>query len=478
MATDQVNEAPARVGRRSSAWRLPAFVGSSRLGDNRDVAVNATSLLATTAVTSLLGFVYWWVAARLFSEQAVGLASAGVSAMTLLGTFGMFGFGTVLIGELARDRRHATGVITAALAVVTLGAALLGLIGALVMPLVSSSLGTYSGTVLHVAVFAVGVAATAATLVLDQAFIGLLRGGLQLARNSVFSLAKLLLLFAASAGAATATGLSIFDTWVGGTVLSVLALAGYMALRGLPVIGRPRWSAIQELRATVFWHNSLNSAMQAPRLLLPVLVTAVVSARANAAFYAAWLIAGFLYMVPTHLSTVLYATGAGDRERLAARVRFTLTMSALAGLLGCLVLAAGAEPVLRLFGASYADQATGAMRVLAIGVVPTTVKMHFTALCRVRGRVTRATVLMTLGGALELAGASVGGVTHGLLGLSVGLVVAMSIVAATMVPEVVGVLSFAHRRPPENADGAPERGSAGEVRVVREALERGERGRR
>ncbi len=41
--------------------------------------VNTGSLIGTTAVTSVLGFGYWWVAARWFSPQAVGLGSATIS---------------------------------------------------------------------------------------------------------------------------------------------------------------------------------------------------------------------------------------------------------------------------------------------------------------------------------------------------------------------------------------------------------------
>src|ERR1700734_3299662 len=42
--------------------------------------------VATPGVASVLGFVYWALAARLFSQRAVGYGSAGISAMTLLGT--------------------------------------------------------------------------------------------------------------------------------------------------------------------------------------------------------------------------------------------------------------------------------------------------------------------------------------------------------------------------------------------------------
>ena len=65
-----------------------------------DVLKNAGRLLTTTGVTSAMGFAYWTVAARMFRQRVVGYSSATVSAVTLLGTvgiFGIFGLRTVLI---------------------------------------------------------------------------------------------------------------------------------------------------------------------------------------------------------------------------------------------------------------------------------------------------------------------------------------------------------------------------------------------
>src|SRR5690242_10853899 len=85
---------------------------------NSVILRNAGSLVGTTAVTSVFGFAYWWLAARQFSPEAVGLASAAISAMTLLGTFGMVGLGTLLIGELPRQQGKKVSLISAALILV------------------------------------------------------------------------------------------------------------------------------------------------------------------------------------------------------------------------------------------------------------------------------------------------------------------------------------------------------------------------
>src|SRR2546422_7670871 len=85
---------------------------------NSVMLINAGSLVGATVVTSILGIAYWWVAAWWFSPQAVGLGSAAISAMTLLGTICILGLGTLLVGELPRQPGKAGSLITAALIIV------------------------------------------------------------------------------------------------------------------------------------------------------------------------------------------------------------------------------------------------------------------------------------------------------------------------------------------------------------------------
>src|SRR5947209_20134086 len=80
--------------------------------------INVGSLVGTTAVTSAIGFVYWWFAARHFPAETVGLASALVSAMMLLGNLCILGLGTLLIGELPRQRGREMSLISGALLLV------------------------------------------------------------------------------------------------------------------------------------------------------------------------------------------------------------------------------------------------------------------------------------------------------------------------------------------------------------------------
>src|ERR1700680_547080 len=180
---------------------------------NNIILVNAGSLVGTTAVTSLLGFVYWWLAARAFSPAVVGFGSAAISAMTLLGTLALLGLGTLLLGELSQQRGREASLISTALIIVGGVGGLLGLAFAVAAPHISADFRALDASVGNCALFALGVSLTAITLVLDDVLIGLFRGKLQLWRNGLFAALKLAALLAVSLWVSHVVGLTIYATW-------------------------------------------------------------------------------------------------------------------------------------------------------------------------------------------------------------------------------------------------------------------------
>jgi O-antigen/teichoic acid export membrane protein len=416
------------------ATKLRTSLGSS---SNRSLLLNAGSMIGTTVITAGLGFAYWWLAARLFPPSAVGFASALISAMTLLGTLGMMGLGTLLIGELPQQPGQRGALIATALLVTGGIATLLGLLFAVIAPLVSAEFHLLTVGVVIMLLFILGVELTSITLVLDQALIGLLRGELQLWRNAIFAVVKLLALLGVGLWLADSSGLSIYATWAFGNLLSLAALSGFVLLRGIPLrAGRPRWSLLRRLPGAALMHHALNLALQLPALGLPIIVTVLLSATLNASFYMAWLLLHLVFAIPYTLTIVLYASGVADRAGFAQKIRLTLGLATTLGVLSNLVLWVGADFLMGIFGPSYATEAAWPLRIMGLGVFPLIIKDHYVATCRVNGRIGRTAMYATLGSVLELSLAAVGAGVNGLIGLSVGLVLAMCVEAVLMVRAV------------------------------------------
>lgn len=421
--------------------RSRSILARLNLSGNIRMMSNAAALISTQAITSLLGFIYWWLAARRFPEASVGVASALVSAMTLLGTVGMLGLGTLLIGELPHNRSRAPTLITTAVLIAGAVGALLGGLFTVIAPLISPELPPLADRFDHAALFILGASLTAMGLVLDQAALGVMRGWLQFWRNAILSVGKLAALFAITTWAAGQAGFSIFATWVAGAGLSILAVVMMeIGQRRFNANYRPELQAFQGLRLHALRHHALNLVLLAPGLLLPLVVTARLSATVNAYFYTAWMLNGFVTVVPVALATVLFAAGAAQPQVLTQKFRFSIGVTTAFGLLAVFVVALGSRWMLGLFGESYAREAGLALVVLSLSVFPIIISEHFVALRRIERRPQSATVPLALASVLKLVLAAAGAEIGGLLGLSIGVVAASYLTAVFLLPPVIRVL--------------------------------------
>jgi O-antigen/teichoic acid export membrane protein len=110
-----------------------------------------------------------------------------------------------------------------------------------------------------------------------------------------------------------------------------------------------------------------------------------------------------------------------------------------AGVSGVLMI--GAEPVLNLFGASYAQEATWSLRYLGLGVFPLIIRNHYVAINRIYNRIERAAKIMALCAVFELTLATIGAMFGGLTGLTLGWLMASCIEAVLMAGTVFRVAS-------------------------------------
>jgi O-antigen/teichoic acid export membrane protein len=394
-------------------------------------------MFGTTVVTSLLGAIFWWLAAQDFSKQSVGIAAAAVGAMTLLGFLATLGLGTLLMGELPRLKNGHRSLINAAIMITALTGTVLGAVFAAIAPLISSSFKPLDSSWIPLISFAIGAGLTALAFVLDQALIGLLRGGLQLRRNAAFALVKLGVLIPIAALVANAGAAWIYSAWWVGIAASLLMMFRFYKHRGGDPL-RPDFRTLKDMRFSAASHHAFNLALLIPSLALPILVVGLVSATANASFYIAWMITGMLVMIPVSLGTVLYPIGSRDPTRMTQGLKLTLKLSLALGLLANLILIPGAVPLLSIFGASYAEQGAPTLHILALGVFPLTFKVLYVSIHRVQRKLGSALPVVWSGTLLELAGPVLGaGLGGGLTGVAWGWLVAASAEGVVMGRDVV-----------------------------------------
>ena len=422
----------------NSLPRVPSLASlGSVLRRNQELLSNAGSLAATTGITSFLGFAYWFYAAKVFSADAVGAGAAAISTMMLLGTLGMFGLDTMLIGELPRGGNRG-GLIMASCIVSFVVSLVLGLGWSVISLAFGSDFVGINGTVGRMAVFSFGVGITGATLVFDAATIGLMRGGIQLSRNVAVSVAKMAALPAIALVLHDNYGVGIMLAWVIGMIVSLLPVAVMIRRGGGRVLHRPDWSTLWRLRKLALAHNWLNLAINIPGKLVLVLVAVVVSSSANGAFYMAVMISSFLTMIPQSLATVLFAVAASAPEKFAEKLRFVLRMSLVIGIPGGLLMGVLAHPILTAYGPSYGI-ATGPLWLLIAGYLPNLSGITYIAVARAQGRFNQAAVMLTVFAALRMAALLVGGKLGGLYGLSYAMLAVLFVQSIVTTPSVLRI---------------------------------------
>lgn len=242
---------------------------------------DSSLIVLTTALMSAAGGLFWVVAARLQTPEAVGVAGTLVSALVVLSISAQLGMKDTLIRSLPESDDPGGDVLTAAVTTGVIGT-VLGLLYVLVVPFFSAELAILHQRPDHAVLFALLAGGTAANVTTDAAFLALRKVGWNLLINGVLmSLPKLALPF-------------LLVTWADfGLVTSVGIASVIAAVTSLAVLlratGRPRrWGPSAALRRSVRFALASYVASLcdlAPVMLVPILVlNAVGSAQAGVYF--------------------------------------------------------------------------------------------------------------------------------------------------------------------------------------------------
>jgi len=384
-------------------------------------------------VSSLgLGFFAWLVAARLFPPNEVGLASGVVAAMMLCVQLALFGVGSALISVLAAYRQRISLLIN------TAGTSVVGLsmVAALLFLLLARSAFHELDIVVGVPILAVAFVAMtilgAVNVVFDNVSVAIRRGDQVLTRNVLFGLVTI------GVPLTLASSMGGRGSWL---ILIAWTLAGLVACsigvvqlrRSLPeyrpaiVIDRPLTT---ELIRIGLPNWALTMTERGPALLMPILVTELISPTVNAYWYAVWMMAWVVMIIPVSAGQTLFAEAARDPANAARATRHGIATSLGLGVPAAIAVVIFANIALSLMGARYAAAGDLALRILVVTVLPFTVIQAYFAICRARRQLGEAVVVGTLSGIAAVAAALVAGSIAGLAAMATAWVVVQSVTAA------------------------------------------------
>ncbi|GAA2947164.1 MULTISPECIES: lipopolysaccharide biosynthesis protein [Streptomyces] len=390
---------------------------------------NAYFLMLSTGVSAVLGLGFWLVAARYYSEEAVGQGSAAIAAMRLLASI----TATTMIGAVVRfvpragreTGRLVWGTYAASSLVVALAAAVFLLTldawGASYAPL---------GTPMAGAVFVAACVAWALLTLQDGVLTGLRKAEWVPAGNAVFSVGKLALL---AVFAGTLPVLGIFVSWAVAIAFSTLPL-GWLIFRklipGQAVHEREKEPPKLRDMGRFLAGDSLGALFSLAMInLLPVMVAVRFSAAENGYFYVAYTVGGTMEFMAINMASSLTAHASHDPRQLADGVRGALRRMTLLLVPVVLVLVLFAPYILTPFSPDYAEHGSTVLRLLALGALPRVVVELYIGVLRVQGRTGVLAALQGAMCALVLGSAAVLFTPAGIAGAGWAVLLSMTLIA-------------------------------------------------
>ena len=355
---------------------------------------NSIFIMGSTLVTSVVGYLYWVLAAHMYSAYDIGLASAFISAMSLTSTFANLGIGSALIQLLPR---RAAGYEWS----ITLNACMIagiftsivgGIIVAIALPLLSPQFATGKYHLLYLICFVVGVVLCTVTTLLDQTFVAERATGNMATRNAVFALLKLpLMMLLVQVGA-----LGVFSSWVlsliATLILAVLVLIPRLK-RSYRLTTRNMTKQMRSMLTVFAGHHFINIGGMLPMYLLPVFVAMELSVTDNAYFYTTWMMGSLFFTISPAVATSLFSEGVHEASGVMHKVRnSSILITALLVPILLVFLLSGSF-VLSLFGPSYAQRGLPLLLILMSSTIPDAITNIYVSLLRVQRRLRRAAML-------------------------------------------------------------------------------------
>ncbi|MGW3024104.1 lipopolysaccharide biosynthesis protein [Streptomyces sp. NPDC001221] len=428
---------PERSGRR---LRLPGSGG----GGGSQLFRNAYALMLNTGISAVLGLGYWLVAARYYSDAAVGQGSAAIAAMKLLAGL----TAVTLTGALARFI-PISGRATGRLILRTYAGSSVVVALAAGIFLLTLNVWGQSYRFLHgpgpALVFVVAVVAWNLLTLQDGVLTGLRSALWVPVGNTVFSAVKLVLLVGL---AAAIPMMGVFVSWVAAIATSVVPLGWLVFRRLVPRhvkatedhASPPSLREIGRFLAGDYTGSLFSLAVV---YLVPVIVASQVSAADNAYFYITTTIGGTTNLLAINMGASLTVEGSHDPARLAANTRAALKRMARIMLPVTGLLFLGAPFILHVFGEGYAHAATPLLRWFAVGALLRVVMETYFAVLRAQSRTLGLAWLQGLLCVLVLGLTVLLLPRMGLTGAGVAEISSLTVIVAIAAPRLYRILRSA-----------------------------------
>jgi len=390
---------------------------------------NAYALMANTAGNSILGLLYWVLAARTFPDAAVGRGNALISLMMLVSTFTQLNWSGALIRFLPRAGRSARRLLLTAYLMAT---GLAAVAAAAVMAYCHFTRAPDDP--LHVSAgvavwFVVATVAWSVFNLQDAALTGMRSAVWVPLENGLYGLVKLVLLVVV---ARTSLSDGVFASWTIPVIALLVPVNLLLFRRILPRHASAEPDAPPPGRRVLARYMAGDYAAQAFTQLsstfLPVLVVSLLGAAQGAYYLPAQTAFAAMGMLATAITSSLVVEAARDEQATHRLARAMLRRICVLVLPAGAFVGLAAPWLLELFGSQYRAGATTVLQLMMLSLLPRVPVALYVTKCRLDNRTGTLALLQFTQAAVVIGGTAVFAPTAGLVA------VGWSVLAAEVVP--------------------------------------------
>jgi O-antigen/teichoic acid export membrane protein len=322
-------------------------------------------LIADSAVTAGIGFIFWIIVARYYTAEDLGYGSAAISAMSLLGSLSLIGLNTTIIRFLPSAEKPQRMInsyltLTGLVAIVIAGVFIAGL------PVWSPALNFIQKNAIFILAFMIFTAVYTLSNISRNVFLTIRRADLELVTDTIQSTLKIpaaiiLVLFFHSFGIAAAWGTTTLISVVIALCLFLPRIQG--GYRPWPALDLKIIRNYQNYSAGNYLASLFASATT---WIMPIIVVNILDSEANAYFYITWTISTLLSAISVASASSLFVEGSHSRENLRSNLVQALKFTYLLLVPAAIFTFVLSSPLTALFGNAYSINGAALLRLLVI----------------------------------------------------------------------------------------------------------------
>lgn len=276
---------------------------------------NSIYLITSSIINSGIGLIFWVIAAKMYSSNEIGIASALISSMSLIVLVSRIGLDNSLVRSLPKGNRN--NIITTTIIITTTLSILIGIVYIFNIDLLSPNLHELNKHPLYFMLFLI---VNSIYVMIDTSIISLRLVKYKIWLGFLGGARMLLLIpfvFLGAYGIFVASGIS---------VLLSLSLAIYILNKN-------------NIRMGIFDKHYINSSIKysllsyvsnifvaAPALILPILIINSLGNESAAHYFMAYSYASILFLIPAAASVSLFVEGSHG-ENLEKNMKKSLKFS-------------------------------------------------------------------------------------------------------------------------------------------------------